>query len=318
MTLAPKTYPSGLVWLRRDLRSHDHAALHQALRQCQRVWCVFVFDTDILQPLLERGLQADRRVEFIHESLIDLDEQLRALGRSNGTEGVGLLVCHGRASEEIPRLATQLGVQAVYANLDHEPAALARDAQVRGALAHAGVLLHMGKDQVVREHHEVLNQGGRPFTVFTPYKKAWLQTLSPSDLQPHPVERYADALAPCPPALSAGVPTLEAIGFVPSNLRELNEHVHFHVCAVDGVFEEVAGEEGDAADAASQSSPSRIIFHPATSSNTPSTAQTWKCTCSFRLEPKRWMKATAPMCSAALSTFGRTRAVGLQRLRDDA
>lgn len=40
--------------------------------------------------------------------------------------------------------------------------------------------------------------------------------------------------------------------------------MHFHVCAVDGVFEEVAGEEGDAADAASQSSPSRIIFHPAT------------------------------------------------------
>lgn len=30
------------------------------------------------------------------------------------------------------------------------------------------------------------------------------------------------------------------------------------------MFEEVAGEEGDAADAASQSSPSRIIFHPAT------------------------------------------------------
>jgi len=221
MTLAPKPYPSGLVWLRRDLRSHDHAALHQALRQCQRVWCVFVFDTDILQPLLERGLQADRRVEFIHESLIDLDEQLRALGRSNGTEGVGLLVCHGRAIEQIPRLAAQLGVQAVYANHDHEPAALARDAQVRGALAHEGVLLHTFKDQVVFERHEILNQGGRAFTVFTPYKKAWLQALSPSHVQPHPVERFADALAPCPPGLTTGVPPLEALGFVPSNLREL-------------------------------------------------------------------------------------------------
>ncbi|MCL5968211.1 MAG: DNA photolyase family protein [Betaproteobacteria bacterium] len=221
MTLAPKTYPSGLVWLRRDLRSHDHAALHQALRQCQRVWCVFVFDTDILQPLLERGLQADRRVEFIHESLIDLDEQLRALGRSNGTEGVGLLVCHGRAIEQIPRLAAQLGVQAVYANHDHEPAALARDAQVRGALAHEGVLLHTYKDQVVFERHEILNQSGHAFTVFTPYKKAWLQSLTPSHTQPHPVERFADALAPFPPGLATGVPPLEALGFVPSNLREL-------------------------------------------------------------------------------------------------
>ena len=50
-------------------------------------------------------------------------------------------------------------------------------------------------------------------------------------------------------------------------LASLNEHVHFHVCAVDGVFEEVTGKEGKngaGADAASQTSPPRIIFHPAT------------------------------------------------------
>jgi hypothetical protein len=54
---------------------------------------------------------------------------------------------------------------------------------------------------------------------------------------------------------------------------------------------------GEIREAASAPSPS-----PATSSNTPSTTQTWKCTCSFRLEPNRWIKATAPMCSTALST----------------
>ncbi len=56
-----------------------------------------------------------------------------------------------------------------------------------------------------------------------------------------------------------------AIAFIHRFGSSLNEHVHFHVCAVDGVFEEVAGgQEGDAADAASQISPPRIIFHPAT------------------------------------------------------
>ena len=43
----------------------------------------------------------------------------------------------------------------------------------------------------------------------------------------------------------------------------LNEHVHFHVCAVDGVFEEVVGEGGDA-DADDQARPLGVIFHPAT------------------------------------------------------
>ena len=62
------THSNGLVWLRRDLRMHDHHALCMALKSCQNVWVVFVFDTDILSHLLERGLKKDRRVDFIWRS----------------------------------------------------------------------------------------------------------------------------------------------------------------------------------------------------------------------------------------------------------
>ncbi len=219
--LPPKPYDAGLMWFRRDLRAEDNAALYHALKRCRRVWCVFVFDTGILEPLRQRGLTADRRVEFIHDSLIDLDEQLRALGRANGVEGVGLIVRHGAAAAEIPRLAAQLGVQAVFANHDDEPYARARDAQVLGALAHAGTVLHTFKDHVIFERHEVLTGNRRPFTVFTPYKNAWLKALTDFHLKAYPVERYADALAPCPPPLPPGVPPLESLGFVHTNLREL-------------------------------------------------------------------------------------------------
>ena len=63
-TLMETPFSCGLVWLRRDLRVTDHAALHQALKHCQRVHVVFVFDTEILDKLP----RADRRVEFIRES----------------------------------------------------------------------------------------------------------------------------------------------------------------------------------------------------------------------------------------------------------
>jgi deoxyribodipyrimidine photo-lyase len=221
MTTPAKKYDAGLMWFRRDLRSADNAALCQALRQCRRVWCVFVFDTAILQPLRDQGLTADRRVEFIHESLIDLDEQLRALGRSNGTEGVGLIVRHGAATDDVPRLAAQLGVQAVFANHDDEPYAKARDTQVLGALAHQGTVLHTCKDHVVFERHEVLTQNDRPFSVFTPYKNAWLRRLGNEALPSHPVERHADALAPLPHSAANGLPSLASLGFAPTNLREL-------------------------------------------------------------------------------------------------
>ena len=120
-----KPLDRALVWLRRDLRADDNAALHHALRAARQVWCVFVFDRAILDPLLNSGQKADRRVEFIRDSLVGVDAELRALAASHGVEGAGLIVKCGWAHEAIPALATTFGVQAVYASHDDEPAALA-------------------------------------------------------------------------------------------------------------------------------------------------------------------------------------------------
>ena len=216
-----KTLDSALVWFRRDLRCDDHAALHHALRAARRVWCVFVLDREILDALLQRGLRADRRVEFIVKSLADLDAQLAALGRSHGTQGVGLIVRHAWARDEIPALARSLGVQAVYASHDDEPAALARDAQVRGALAEAGIALHTGKDHVVFERSEVLSAAGTPYSVFTPYKTAWLKKLDAFYASAYPVEPHAMHLAPLPAGFDNTPLTLQVMGFEPTNLSAL-------------------------------------------------------------------------------------------------
>ncbi|MDE2204962.1 MAG: deoxyribodipyrimidine photo-lyase, partial [Burkholderiaceae bacterium] len=108
-------FQRGLVWFRRDLRHIDHAALHYALRHCREVYCVFVFDRDILDALLERGLQADRRIEFIRASV----EELRGALREAGGE---LIVVHDHPGHAIPELARTLGAEAVFANHDEEPA----------------------------------------------------------------------------------------------------------------------------------------------------------------------------------------------------
>ena len=73
-----------LVWIRRDLRCNDHAALYYALRRFKQVYCAFVFDTDILHALPSKQ---DRRVEFIHASVVQLHEQLRTLGEQSGVQG---------------------------------------------------------------------------------------------------------------------------------------------------------------------------------------------------------------------------------------
>ena len=201
-------FARSLVWFRRDLRDFDQAALAAALRESAAVYCAFVFDREILDRLPE---PVDRRVEFIHGSVVELDAGLRAAGG-------GLIVRHAEARKAVPELAQALAVDAVYANHDYEPRAIDRDTAVAKALAAHGRSFLTFKDQVVFERDEVLTQAGRPFAVFTPYRNAWLAALTPAHFAPHEVEKHRSALAPTPVALDAPLPALEALGFAPTDL----------------------------------------------------------------------------------------------------
>ncbi len=196
----PKAIDSALVWFRRDLRSDDHAALAAALESAQRVWCAFVFDRGILDALADRD---DRRVAFIHASVGELDQALRQAGG-------GLIVLHEAATTAVPALAARLGVQAVFANRDYEPAAVARDAAVARALAGQGRRWYAFRDQVIFDRDEILTAAGRPYSVFTPYKKAWLARLHETDAAERRVRARGRLAAP---AAATSMPSLASLGF---------------------------------------------------------------------------------------------------------
>lgn len=195
-----------LAWLRRDLRLDDNAALGRALAKHGRVFCAFVFDTEILDALESR---ADRRVEFIWQSVRELRETLRG-------QGGDLIVLHGRAREEVPRLAADLGVSEVVAAEDYEPAAVARDHEVGERLRANGIGLTLVKDTVVFAKSELLTQGGRPFTVFTPYKNAWLKLVGEAELAPRLDEADLKHLAR--PSHEICLPELRELGFEHADL----------------------------------------------------------------------------------------------------
>ena len=197
-----------LFWFRRDLRAYDNAGLCAALQQAEAVRCVFVFDRDILDALEDR---ADRRVEFIWRSLQDLGEQLAEFGAA-------LHVRHASAREAIPQLAEEFGADAVFTNRDYEPAARSRDTAVRAALAAAGRAFFDVKDQVIFEQTEVLTLAGKPFTVFTPYRNAWMKRLLPENVAAWPLADYAHSFAKEVPA---SLPDLASMGFSATNLLEV-------------------------------------------------------------------------------------------------
>ena len=55
---------------------------------------------------------------------------------------------------------------------------------------------------MIFELDEVRTGAGAPYSVFTPYKNAWLKKLEPYYLKAYPVAHHAAALAAVPPGVS--------------------------------------------------------------------------------------------------------------------
>jgi deoxyribodipyrimidine photo-lyase len=201
-------YKNTLVWFRRDLRDYDHAALYQALKNSEQVFCVFVFDTEILDQLSDK---ADRRVEFIWESVNELKTAIQMRGGD-------LIIRHGVSREVVLEEATRLNVEAVFSNRDYEPSANARDEDVASKLAQKNIAFHQFKDQVLFEKDEVLTQQAKPYGVFTPYKNAHLKKLNDFYLQAYPVDNYIKHLAACS---AQPMPSLESMSFQRTNLAQM-------------------------------------------------------------------------------------------------
>lgn len=189
-------------WFRRDLRLEDNTALAAAAKSGLAVLPIFIFDTNILSRL---RLKEDRRVAFIHETLVKLRDTLRK-------QGGQLLVLHGKPEEVFPLLAERFDIAAVYCNEDYEPYARERDTKVARFCRERGIVFTATKDHVVFGPHEVLKDDGTPYHVFTPYSRRWLAAF---EQNPPAVLSVPDQCRWQRLEGSDTMPDLEDLGFFP-------------------------------------------------------------------------------------------------------
>jgi deoxyribodipyrimidine photo-lyase len=189
-----------IMWFRRDLRLGDNAALYHALQSGFPVVPVFIFDKKILDKLADK---TDRRVEFIHSALQNMQQELLSFD-------VTMDVRYGFPEEVWPQLISDYEVQHVFTNHDYEPDALERDDAIGKMLNTKDIGFHTFKDQVIFEKDEVTKDDGKPYTVFTPYSRKWKAKLTDFHLQPYSTEQYFSAFFRQPPK---EIPTLKQMGF---------------------------------------------------------------------------------------------------------
>ena len=197
-----------LCWMRRDLRLTDHTALWEACKNSEQVIIVFVFDSNILSQLKDVD---DRRVSFIYDALKFIQLHLEQLKSQ-------LVVLHGDPKNEIPAVAQRLGVEAVFANEDYEFYAKTRDQLVSKALKQKGVEFYKFKDQVVFAGSDILKADGKPYQVFTPYKKAWLKKFK-TQLVVERKPNLKKLISRTSLQAEGSLPQLEEIGFQHSNIK---------------------------------------------------------------------------------------------------
>ena len=233
-----------IVWLRRDLRLHDHPALRAALDSADTVVPVFCFDDGLLAGRHASG----PRTQFLLECLAELDAALKERGSR-------LFLRHGPPRRELPALAAQVGAGAVHVSADVGPFAQRRQREVRSRLGNRIEFhVHPGLFAVDRLD-AIRTQAGDPYTVFTPFQRNWAA-------QPRRDVLDAPRQLPGPRArLAAGaLPSLRALGLeqeceepAPGGERAGRERLrHFLAGAVRGYDE---GRDRLAGDEASRLSP---------------------------------------------------------------
>jgi deoxyribodipyrimidine photo-lyase len=189
-----------VCWFRRDLRLNDNHALFQALSGKYPVLPLFVFDPEILDKLSDKQ---DKRVAFIHQSLLKINEVLKGNGSS-------MYVFHGTVEQVFETLNTQYDVKEVYTNHDYEPYAINRDLRVSNLLSSKNIQFKSFKDQVIFEKSEVMKSDGTPYTIFTPFSRKWKEKFNQTPLVHYPSEIFLTNLLK---EVSHPIPSLIDIGF---------------------------------------------------------------------------------------------------------
>lgn len=205
-----------VMWFRRDLRLTDNAALYHALRTGVPVLPIFIFDRNILDQLEDK---ADRRVEFIHAALTEMQVQLASMGSS-------LEVYYGFPMDVYKQLTEVYEIETVFTNHDYEPYAKERDDAIAAFLQSEGVGFQTFKDQVIFEKSEVVKDDGKPYTVFSPYGRKWRAALKPFHVKSYPVEKYH---AHFYKQSIKEIPSLQSMGFIAVDLpfpsKQLQESI---------------------------------------------------------------------------------------------
>ena len=162
---------NGLIWLRSDLRLDDNPAISIADSECKKIACIYVFS----KREWKTHNNANVKLDFIIRNLSKISAELSKLN-------IPLVTVLAENFDEIPNkiagFCRSNNIFKCYWNNEFGADELKRDIQVESYLSDSGIESQSFDDQVIFKPGTLLTGQGKPFSVFTPFKKKWIENFS--------------------------------------------------------------------------------------------------------------------------------------------
>ena len=160
-----------LVWLRNDLRMDDNPALRSACVNSDEVSCIYIYSKEQIKLHNE----ANCKIEFIISNLKSLSNSLKKIN-------IPLTIVDSDGFSDNPSkildVVSERSISKVYWNNMFGTDENKRDQEVQKILSDNNVEHETFDDQVVYSPGTIKTKEDKPYSVFTPFKRRWIENFN--------------------------------------------------------------------------------------------------------------------------------------------
>ena len=160
-----------LVWLRNDLRMDDNPSLKQACIESEEVHCIYIYSPE----QIELHNEANSKVEFVINNLKDLNKSLKEFN-------IPLTIISSKGfndnAEKIIETIKKRSITKIFWNNVFGADEQKRDSDVKQVLQTNNINYETFDDQVVFAPGTIKTGENKPYSVFTPFKRRWIENFN--------------------------------------------------------------------------------------------------------------------------------------------
>ena len=161
-----------LVWLRNDLRMDDNPALREACKSSDEVHAIYIYS----QNQNKEHNEANCKIDFFIENLKDLSKSLSKVN-------IPLIIINSDGFNDNPNIIKKYIennlIEKIFWNNQFGEDEMNRDESVKDLLQDLNnIEIKTFDEQVVFEPGSILTGEGKPYSVFTPFKRKWIENFT--------------------------------------------------------------------------------------------------------------------------------------------